>query len=109
MEVHLAVSVKPPPATWTSTRTSGNPSGAEREARLEDLKFVNYTPIVVIGAMVALWIGWHLSAKKWFTGPKTTIDLPEGVTAADEIEMEHHGKTAHGGKPHDWKPGDPLT
>ena len=58
---------------------------------------------------MALWIGWHLSAKKWFTGPKTTIDLPEGVTSADEIEMEHHGKTAHGGKPHDWKPGDPLS
>ena len=49
-----------------------------------------------------------MSAKNWFTGPKHTIDLPEGVTSADEIELEHHGKTAHGGKPHDWKPGDPL-
>jgi hypothetical protein len=38
-----------------------------------------------------------------------TIDLPEGVTSADEIAMEHHGKTAHGGTPHDWKPGDPLS
>jgi amino acid transporter len=71
-------------------------------------KYVNYAPILTGGALIALWIGWHLSAKKWFTGPKTTIDLPEGVTAADEIAMEHHGKTAHGGQPHDWKPGDPL-
>jgi amino acid transporter len=74
-----------------------------------DFKFVNYTPIVTGGALLVLWIGWHLSAKKWFTGPKTTVDLPEGVTAADEIAMEHHGKTAHGGQPHDWKPGDPLS
>ena len=42
-----------------------------------------------------LWIGWHLSAKKWFTGPKTTIDLPADVSSAEEIYLEHHGKTAH--------------
>ncbi len=50
---------------------------------------VNYTPIVVIGAMILLWIGWHTSAKKWFTGPKTTINLPAGVSSADEIALEH--------------------
>ena len=72
-------------------------------------KYVNYAPILMGAALLALWIGWHLSAKKWFTGPKTTIDLPEGVTAADEIAMEHHGRTAHGGQSHDWKPGDPLS
>ncbi len=72
-------------------------------------KFVNYAPILTGGTLLLLWIGWHLSAKKWFTGPKTTIDLPEGVTAADEIAMEHHGKTAHGGQEHDWKPGDPTS
>ena len=38
-------------------------------------KFVNYTPIVVLGAMALLWAFWHLSAKKWFTGPKHTVDL----------------------------------
>jgi len=56
-------------------------------------KFVNYTPIVTGGALLLLWIGWHLSAKKWFTGPKHTIDLPAGVSSADEIELEHehHG------------------
>ncbi len=57
-----------------------------------DWKFVNYTPVVTGGALLLLWVGWHLSAKKWFTGPKVTIDLPAGVTAADEIGLEHHHK-----------------
>jgi amino acid transporter len=52
-------------------------------------KYVNYTPIVIGLSLLALWIGWHVSAKNWFTGPKHTIDLPEGVTAADEIALEH--------------------
>jgi amino acid transporter len=52
------------------------------------LKFVNYTPIVVGGALLALWIGWHVSAKNWFTGPKMTIDLPQGMSAADELALE---------------------
>jgi amino acid transporter len=59
------------------------------------MKYVNYTPIVVIGALFLLWAGWHLSAKKWFTGPKMTIDLPADVSSADEINLEHHGRTAH--------------
>jgi amino acid transporter len=59
------------------------------------LKYVNYTPLVVGGALLALWIGWHLSAKKWFTGPKMTIDLPAGMTAADEIAAEHHHPVHH--------------
>jgi len=53
------------------------------------LKFVNYTPVVILGALFALWVGWHLSAKHWFTGPKTTVDLPSGMSAADEIALEH--------------------
>jgi amino acid transporter len=59
------------------------------------LKFVNYTPFVVLGALLVLWIWWHASVKNWFTGPRTTVDLPAGVSAAKEIELEHHGKTAH--------------
>jgi amino acid transporter len=58
-------------------------------------KYVNYAPIVLLVALLALWIGWHLSAKKWFTGPKMTIDLPEGVTSADEIALEHEHKGFH--------------
>lgn len=51
---------------------------------------INYAPIVVVGTLLALWAGWHLSAKHWFTGPKHTIDLPTGVTSAQEISLEHH-------------------
>ena len=60
-----------------------------------DWKSVNYAPIVLGGILIALWIGWHVSAKKWFTGPKMTIDLPAGVSSADEIELEHEHKGFH--------------
>ena len=58
-------------------------------------KFVNYAPILTIGALVVLWIAWHATAKKWFTGPKMTIDLPPGVSSADEIALEHEHKGFH--------------
>jgi amino acid transporter len=47
------------------------------------MKYVNYTILVVPGALLALWIYWHVSVKNWFTGPKTTIDLPAQATAAE--------------------------
>ena len=34
---------------------------------------VNYAPLVTGGALLLLWIWWHLSVKKWFTGPRKTI------------------------------------
>ncbi len=37
-------------------------------------KFVNYAPIVTVGALILLTIWWNVSAKNWFTGPKQTID-----------------------------------
>ncbi|CAB4757949.1 unannotated protein [freshwater metagenome] len=60
-----------------------------------DWKSVNYAPLVLGAILIALWIGWHLSAKKWFTGPKMTIDLPAGVSSADEIALEHEHKGYH--------------
>ena len=45
-------------------------------------KFLNYSPIVTIGALLILTIWWHVSAKNWFTGPKHTID--EAVVKAFE-------------------------
>jgi amino acid transporter len=39
-----------------------------------ELKFVNYAPIVTLGALILLAIWWNVSAKHWFTGPKHTID-----------------------------------
>ena len=35
---------------------------------------VNYAPILTFGALLILWIWWHLSVKKWFKGPVRTID-----------------------------------
>jgi amino acid transporter len=35
---------------------------------------VNYAPILTGGTLIVLAIWWQVSAKKWFTGPKTTID-----------------------------------
>jgi amino acid transporter len=61
------------------------------------MKYVNYTPIVVGAVLLFLWVWWHLSVKNWFTGPKMTIDLPAGVSSADEIDLEHHGKSGHVG------------
>jgi amino acid transporter len=52
-------------------------------------KYVNYAILVVPGALILLWIYWHLSVKNWFTGPKTTVDLPAGMSAADELALEH--------------------
>ena len=37
-------------------------------------KFVNYAPIVTLGALILLTVWWMTSAKHWFTGPKHTID-----------------------------------
>ena len=52
-------------------------------------RYVNYTILVVPGALLLLWLYWHASVKNWFTGPKTTINLPAGMSAADEIALEH--------------------
>jgi hypothetical protein len=35
---------------------------------------VNYAPVLTFGVLILLAIWWFASAKKWFTGPKHTID-----------------------------------
>jgi amino acid transporter len=35
---------------------------------------VNYAPVLTFGVLIVLAIWWTVSAKKWFTGPKHTID-----------------------------------
>ncbi|MBN3458740.1 amino acid permease [Mycobacterium sp. DSM 3803] len=65
-------------------------------------KYVNYTPLVVGGTLLALWLAWQVRVKHTYTGPRSTINLPEGVRSADELELEyeehHHGH--HGPAPH---------
>ncbi len=51
-------------------------------------KFVNYAPILTGGVLLVLTIWWYVSARHWFTGPKHTIELPEGVSSAEELELE---------------------
>jgi amino acid transporter len=48
-------------------------------------KFVNYAILVVPGALLLLWVWWHLSVKNWFTGPKTTVELPPAATATVDV------------------------
>jgi amino acid transporter len=37
-------------------------------------KYVNYTPLLVGGVLILLYIYWHASVKKWFTGPIKQVD-----------------------------------
>jgi amino acid transporter len=46
-------------------------------------KAVNYAPILTIGTLLILAIWWFASAKKWFTGPKHTIDK-DVISAIDD-------------------------
>ena len=47
-------------------------------------KYVNYTPLLVGGVLILLYIYWHVSVKKWFTGPIRQVDATgeelEGVS-----------------------------
>ena len=40
-------------------------------------KFVNYTPLLVGGVLILLWIYWHVSVKKWFTGPIKQVEVAD--------------------------------
>jgi hypothetical protein len=81
--------IMPNAAGGTPSFMRGLLDGPTNEEVPFDWRFVNYSPLVLGAIFIALWIGWHVSAKHWFTGPKTTINLPEGVTSADEIRLEH--------------------
>jgi amino acid transporter len=42
-------------------------------------KFVNYAPIVTLGALLLITIWWNVSAKNWFKGPIRTIDTVDAA------------------------------
>ncbi|MFD0592919.1 hypothetical protein ACFQZ4_10445 [Catellatospora coxensis] len=44
---------------------------------------MNYAPIAVGTVMLLIGVWWIVSARKWFTGPRRTVDLPAGVATAD--------------------------
>ncbi|ART70441.1 amino acid permease [Mycobacterium dioxanotrophicus] len=67
-------------------------------------KYLNYTPLVVGGTLLALWLAWQLRVKHTYTGPRSTINLPAGVGSADELETEyeeHHPGHHHHGSHHE--------
>lgn len=41
-------------------------------------KYVNYTPLLVGGVLILLFIYWHVSVKHWFTGPIKQVDTEGG-------------------------------
>jgi amino acid transporter len=40
-------------------------------------KYVNYTPILVGVVLLLLFVYWHLSVKKWFTGPIKQVEVAD--------------------------------
>ncbi|WP_262287314.1 amino acid permease [Micromonospora sp. MA102] len=46
---------------------------------------VNYAPLAIGGVLLGVAVWWYASARKWFTGPRRTVDVPEQRHApADE-------------------------
>ena len=39
-----------------------------------DWNLFNYAPVVTGGLALVIGLWWVLSAKKWFTGPRHTVD-----------------------------------
>ena len=48
-----------------------------------ELKFVNYTPILVGVVLLLLAIYWQLSVRHWFTGPVKQVDLSGDALVED--------------------------
>ena len=48
-------------------------------------KFVNYTPLLVGGVLILLYVYWHVSVKKWFTGPIKQVEL---TASGDEVAVD---------------------
>ena len=60
-------------------------------------RYVNYTILVVPGALILLWIYWHVSVKNWFTGPKNTVDLaPESLRHVARASYSRHRSFSSG-------------
>ena len=52
-------------------------------------KYFNYTPLVVGGTLLVLWVAWQIRVKNTDTGPRSTVDRPAGLSSADELEVEY--------------------
>jgi hypothetical protein len=45
---------------------------------------VNYAPIAIGSVIAAVAIWWYVSAHKWFTGPRRTVDAAPDANAETE-------------------------
>jgi amino acid transporter len=59
--------------------------GSESDTAFE-WKYVNYTPLLVGGVLILLYIYWHVSVKKWFTGPIKQVELTD---SGEEIVLDN--------------------
>ncbi|MET7803153.1 amino acid permease [Micromonospora chersina] len=49
---------------------------------------VNYAPLAIGGVLLGVAIWWYASARKWFTGPRRTVDVPAQRPAADSAPAD---------------------
>jgi hypothetical protein len=61
------------------------------------------------GTLILLWLGWQFRAKRTYTGPRATVDLPPGVTTADELELEYEEHHPGHGHHHHREPDEPVA
>ncbi|MGC3860225.1 amino acid permease [Micromonospora chersina] len=49
---------------------------------------VNYAPLAIGGVLLGVAVWWYASARKWFTGPRRTVDVPGQRPAADAAPVD---------------------
>ncbi|MGW4292120.1 amino acid permease [Micromonospora chersina] len=49
---------------------------------------VNYAPLAIGGVLLGVAVWWYASARKWFTGPRRTVDVPAQRPAADAAPVD---------------------
>jgi amino acid transporter len=59
--------------------------GASDPETAFEWKYVNYTPLLVGTVLILLYIYWHVSVKKWFTGPIKQVELTE---SGEEVVLD---------------------
>jgi amino acid transporter len=57
-----------------------------------DYKTANYTPLVFLIVIGAVWIWWMVSARHWFKGPIHTIEMDELGRVIEDIEVPPPGE-----------------
>jgi amino acid transporter len=59
--------------------------GAQDPETPFEWKYVNYTPLLVGAVLILLYIYWHASVKKWFTGPIKQIEVTD---SGEEVVLD---------------------